>query len=57
VPDLLVRRITREVAGDDAGGTGPGSRCWYTAPASRDGPTPTGDVVPRSRITTPSRRS
>jgi hypothetical protein len=35
VPDLLVRRITREVAGDEAGGTGPGSRCWYTAPASR----------------------
>jgi hypothetical protein len=40
VPDLLVRRIARAVAGDDAGGTGPGSRCWYTASASRDGPTP-----------------
>jgi hypothetical protein len=39
VPDLLVRRITREVTGDDAGGTGPGSRCLYTAPASREAPT------------------
>jgi hypothetical protein len=39
VPDLLVRRITAAVAGDDAGGTGPGSRCLYTTPASRDGPT------------------
>jgi hypothetical protein len=27
------------VARDDAGGTGPGSRCLYTAPASRHGPT------------------
>jgi hypothetical protein len=27
--------FTREVAADDAGGTGPGSRCWYSAPASR----------------------
>lgn len=47
VPDRLVRRITNEVAGDDAGGMGPGSRCLYTAPASRDGPT----AVPRTGAT------
>jgi hypothetical protein len=42
VPDLLVRRITREVAEDSVGGLGPGSRSLYTTPESRDGPTPSG---------------
>ena len=30
VSNPLVRRITREVAGNDDGGTGPGLRHWYT---------------------------
>ena len=40
VPDLLVRCITRLVAP-----TRPGSRCWYTAPASRTGPTLLGATI------------
>ena len=61
VPDRLVRRITNEVAGDDAGGTGPGSRCLYTAQASRDGPTapcrgPGAQGLPRACLMPPGRR-